>query len=111
MSGSKFFTTLSVAVVLGVVGVASASAGSDRDGTRGIKIGPLGQVFGSPSYNASEAQAQATSNRKPIHTSGAAAAAYGATVKSEPLSSNDPGWQHNHQSWCDVGMCNEEGRH
>ena len=110
MSGSKFFTTLSVAVVLGVVGVASASAGSDRDDAGGIKIGPLGQVFGSPSYNGSEAQAQATSKRNPIHTSGAAAAAYGSAVKSEPLSINDPGWKHNYQSWCDVGMCNEEGR-
>jgi hypothetical protein len=103
--------TLFVVVALGALGVASASAGSDREETRGIKIGPLGQVFGSPSYNAGEAQAQATSKRKPIHTSGAAAVAYGSTVVSEPLSSNDPGWKHSYQSWCDVGMCNEEGRH
>ena len=111
MRGSKYLMTLFVAVALGVLGVASASAGSDRDQTRGIKIGPLGQVFGSPSYHASEAQAQATSNRKPIHTSGPAAAAYGSSVKSEPLSSNDPGWKHSYQSWCDIGMCSEDGRH
>jgi hypothetical protein len=105
MRGSKYLMTLFVAAGIGALGVASASAGSDRDETRGIKIGPLGQVFGSPSYNASEARAQATSKRKPIHTSAAAAAAYGSTVKSEPLSSNDPGWKHNYQSWCDVGEC------
>jgi len=107
MRCSKSLTVLSVAVVLGALGVASASArdGGHRDDRGGIQIGPQGQVFGSPSYSASEAQAQATSKRKPIQTSGAAAAAYGSTVKSEPLSSNDPGWHHSYQSWCDVGMC------
>ena len=86
MRCSKSLTVLSVAVVLGALGVASASAGSDRDDRGGIQIGPQGQVFGSPSYNASEAYAQATSKRKPIQatskrkpiqTSGAAVAAYG----------------------------------
>ena len=116
MRCSKSLTVLSVAVVLGALGVASASArdGGHRDDRGGIQIGPQGQVFGSPSYNASEARAQAsskrmsiqaTSERKPIQTSGAAAAAYGSTVKPEPLSVNDPGWHHSYQSWCDVGMC------
>ena len=116
MRCSKSLKVLSVAVVLGALGVASASArdGGHRDDRGGIQIGPQGQVFGSPSYNASEAYAQATSKRKPIQatskrkpiqTSGAAVAAYGSTVKPEPLSSNDPGWHHSYQSWCDVGMC------
>ena len=110
MRCNKSLTVLSVAVVLCALGVASASAGSDRDEVRGIKIGPQGQVFGNPSYAAGEARAQARALAKPERGSAhaRAAAAYGAAagppVMFDPLSMQhkDPGWEHNYQSSCDV---------
>jgi len=52
MSGKKSLIAISTAVVLGVWGAASAAqAGTDQDEYQsgGYRVGPLGQVFGSPS--------------------------------------------------------------
>ena len=109
MRGSKYLIAAFVAVALGALAIASASAGSDRDDVRGIKVGPLGQVFGSPPSDAGEARALATSKHRPIHATGSAATAYGSAVTFDPLSMQykDKDWKHNYQSWCDVDpSCN-----
>lgn len=113
MSASRTLTTLSLALALGILGVASASAGSDRGDAGGIKIGPLGQAFGSPASAATQANALANSRHKPIHARAAAGEALGSAgvsgVTFDPMSMQhkDPGWAHNYQSWCDVDpSCN-----
>lgn len=114
MSGSKSFAALSLAIVLGVLGTASAAVASDHeDQSGGFKFGPQGQVFGSQSYaptgaSAGEAYGSARSKRTPIHASPAARAAYGSAAGSGTaldalaVQHKDPGWDHRYQSWCDV---------
>ena len=116
MRVSKYFMTLSVAAVVGALGIASASAGNGgehRDDAGGIQVGPLGQVFGNPSFGGNEARAQAIPQRKRIHARAAAAVTYGSAagpaVTLDPLSMQykDKDWKHNYQSWCDVDpSCN-----
>ena len=118
MRVSKYFMTLSVAAVVGALGVASASAGNGgehRDDAGGSQVGPLGQAFvNSPafesrSHRAGAARAQAEPGRRPIHARVAAHDAAGSAVTLDPLAMQhkDPGWKHNYQSWCDVDpSCN-----
>jgi hypothetical protein len=113
MRVGKYFMTLSVAAVVGALGVASASAGNGgehRDDAGGIQVGPLGQAFVNPPafesrpYAAGAARAQAEPGRRPIRASAAARDAAGSAVTLDPLAMQhkDPGWKHNYQSWCDV---------
>jgi hypothetical protein len=116
MRGSKYLAALSVAVVIGAMGVAPALAGGGgehRDDQGGAQIGPLGQVFANPSYNAGEARAFAEPRQHTVRARAAAAAAYGSAAGSEvtidPLAMQhkDKDWKHNYQSWCDVDpSCN-----
>ena len=49
MSDKKTLIALSTAIALGILGAASAAMASERDETGGFRIGPLGQVLGTPS--------------------------------------------------------------
>jgi hypothetical protein len=50
MSGNKSLIALSAALALGVLGATSAAQASDHeDETGGFRIGPLGQLMGTPS--------------------------------------------------------------
>jgi hypothetical protein len=48
MSDKRTLIALSTAIALGILG-ASAAMASERDETGGFRIGPLGQVMGTPS--------------------------------------------------------------
>jgi hypothetical protein len=110
MSGSKSITALSVAVVLGVFGAASAAVASDHENqSGGFRYGPQGQVFGTSSYSSSGGAYAATKPKpKPIHAGAAARTAYGANAGSPTaldalaVQHKDRGWDHRYQSWCDV---------
>ena len=114
MSASKSITALSVAVVLGVLGAASAAVASDHDQSGGFRYGPQGQVFGASLYNAGGgAYAASKSKPKPIHAGAGARAAHGADTGSSSaldalaVQHKDAGWDHRYQSWCDVDpSCN-----
>jgi hypothetical protein len=49
MSGKKTLIALSAALALGILGAASAAQASDHENqSGGFKIGPLGQLMGTP---------------------------------------------------------------
>jgi hypothetical protein len=114
MNGSKSITALSVAVVFGVLGAASAALASDHENqSGGFRYGPQGQVFGTSYSSGAGAYAATKPKPKPIHAGVAARAAHGADVGSHTaldalaVQHKDPGWDHRYQSWCDVDpSCN-----
>ncbi len=106
---SRTVLALSFAIVLGAVSAQAASDHEDQSG--GSKIGPQGQHFGSGPSAAYEPARQAfASGKKPRHVNAASASA--SAPSQSPMDAlfvqhKDKGWDHIHQSWCDVDpACN-----
>ncbi len=88
MIHSRPFSTLPIAVVFAIIGVASVAMASDHeDQSGGFRYGPQGQVFGSPQNStASKAYGLSNSTPKRIHERARKPAAHGQVFGSPPNS-------------------------